>query len=267
MMEAATWKPRRVYCTTSPDHSDQPGILCVVKFCQGKRGAAAMVSEVLCRRLFEAGGISVLNALIVLVSENFSASWNETPDMPFPIIPGEYFGTIHRGDLAAGPPVALNQVKQPQEIVDIWVFDSWVCNLDRDTEGNVLMQPARDNSFRLVAADQSDCFCGSLVFSSGEWKDRMVNRLSSNNRFVTDAIAYTGGDRSVRAAIDRARRAFEDIDSALNQVPGEWWNNSAIDPEEVRQVLGGRLARLNQVTNVGQWGDVDYGQHERDAQL
>lgn len=139
IMEAARWKPRKVYCTQEPDHSDQPGVLCVVKLCQGLEGAAAMISEVVCRGIFQSGGIRVLDAKLVHASENFASSWRSTPGMPFEICAGLYFGTTHRGDVIAGPPPAFADVREPQEIVDIWVFDSWVCNLDRTTEGNLLM--------------------------------------------------------------------------------------------------------------------------------
>jgi hypothetical protein len=61
-----------------------------------------MISEVVCRRLFEAAGILVLDAVIVEASESFARSWNEMA-MPTRIEPGEYFGTLYLEDVLPGP--------------------------------------------------------------------------------------------------------------------------------------------------------------------
>ncbi len=82
-IDLARWKPHKVYCTLRADHADQPGVLFVVKFCQGRRGAAAMVSEVVCRALLSYGGLSVLEAFTVFASPNFSYSWNANSSCPF----------------------------------------------------------------------------------------------------------------------------------------------------------------------------------------
>src|SRR6202020_1280642 len=141
-IDLARWKPHKVYCTQRVDHVDQPGVLFVVKFCQGRKGAAAMVAEVVCRALLSYGGQRVLEAFTVSASRNFSFSWNANSACPFPIVPGLYFGTRFRDDVESGPPTRVNMVHTIEDIVDLWAFDSWLCNLDRATEGNMLLQPS-----------------------------------------------------------------------------------------------------------------------------
>jgi hypothetical protein len=257
-IELARWAPRKVYCTERADHADQPGVLFVVKFCQGRQGAAAMVSEVVCRTLLLCGGLRVLDAVTVFASADFSASWNANSSRPYPIASGLYFGTRYRDDVESGPPTRVNMVHNVGEIVDLWAFDSWFCNLDRNTEGNVLLQPSGDGqTFRLIAADQSDCFCGSGAFSSQEWRLRMGARPNSEGFFVADAIGLSGGRRRVRSAIQKVSVAFEHLDEAFDNVPTEWWTASGIDPGHIRIELQNRLDRLAQILRVDQWGDID----------
>ena len=68
MSRLTRWKPRRVYCTEDANHRDEPGIEHVVKFRQGKIGAAALISEVVCGGLLAAGGVPALDGRLVSVS-------------------------------------------------------------------------------------------------------------------------------------------------------------------------------------------------------
>jgi len=31
-----------------------------------------------------------------------------------------------------GPPLRVSDLIEPQELVDLWAFDSWLCNIDRE---------------------------------------------------------------------------------------------------------------------------------------
>lgn len=101
------WRPRRVYRTTRPDHSDQPGELCAVKFAPGAQGAAAMISEVVSRELMRLGRCHMLEARIVEASRSFVASWNDRQPPAARVEPGPYFGTRFRPDFFPGPPESL----------------------------------------------------------------------------------------------------------------------------------------------------------------
>src|SRR5882757_4077741 len=67
-MGPTRWVPRKIFCTARADHADAPGEAFVVKFCQGRDGAAAMISELICGGLFRAAGIEVLDPVSVHAS-------------------------------------------------------------------------------------------------------------------------------------------------------------------------------------------------------
>lgn len=141
MSRVACWKPRRVFCTEQPDHRDEPGVEYVVKFRQGPVGTAALISEVLCGSLLAAGGIAVLEGVLVAVSGQFAASYATKVEIPFAIDEGLHFGTVLRMDVENGPPLRIDDLAQPRELVDLWAFDSWLCNIDRELDGNTFSLP------------------------------------------------------------------------------------------------------------------------------
>jgi HipA-like kinase len=268
IMEGSRWEPHKVLCTSTPDHTDRPGILYAVKFCTGRSGAAAMISEVVCAHLFRAANIPTLDVAVVRVSESFAASWNGAIPRHSIEAGSSYFGTVYRTDVGNGPPLRMDQVEDPQQLIDIWVMDSLVCNLDRGTEGNALLIPARNKGkFRVMAADQSDCFCGSESFCAEDFRQRMAGRPSSEGMFVADAIGIKGGRRVVGQAIDRAVNSLNQLDAAFTLVPEEWWALSGIQTREIALALRDRADRLATIVNLAAWGEFDYGENVPIIQL
>jgi hypothetical protein len=219
-----------------------------------------MISEVLCTSLFSAGGINTLEPVIVHASESFAESWNQNADASSTILPGIYFGTVFRDEVAPGPPTSPMQVDNWGELFDIWVFDCWVCNLDRCTLGNILMTPTRRGTWQMIAADQSDCFCGASVFGSGGWRERMLGRGSSEGVLVAECIARHAGVVGLRPRIEKCRVAMASFGSAVDRVPPQWWADAEIEPINVEETLWARLDRLAQVLNVEAYGEFDYEQ-------
>jgi hypothetical protein len=170
-MSAVTrWKPRRVFCTEQPNPPEGPGVEHVVKFRQGKAGTGALTSEVVCGWLLKAGSVPVLDGRLVHASDRFAASCKTKAEIPYPIEAGLHFGTVWRPDLQAGPPLRIEDLASPQELVDLWVFDSWFCTTDRSVYGNILLSHAGGGKYHLVAADQSDGFGGARRLADGSWK-------------------------------------------------------------------------------------------------
>jgi hypothetical protein len=111
----------------------------VVKYRQGKKGTCALISEVVCFNLFKAGGLRVLDARYVEASDGFAASCQKQSSIPYRVVAGSHFGTILKTNVENGPPTDLDQIQDYQQLVDMWAFDSWICNIDRELEGNMLM--------------------------------------------------------------------------------------------------------------------------------
>jgi hypothetical protein len=259
-MGPTRWKAHKVFCTTTVEQPDTPGIAYVVKFCQGRHGAAAMISEVLCAGIYTAGGIETLQPVAVHASPSFAESWNQNADSQSTIEPGLYFGTLFREDVLPGPPTSATQVDNLGQLFDIWVFDCWVCNIDRSVLGNVLMTPTRKGKWKMIAADQSDCFCGSSHFGSQDWQERMLGRGRSEGVLVPECIAFHAGVVGLGPRIEKCRVAMRSFGAAVDQVPPQWWVNAGIDPAHVEDTLWQRLERLHQVLNIEEYGEFDYEQ-------
>ena len=221
-----------------------------------------MISEVVCRRLFEAAGILVLDAVILEASESFARSWNEMA-MPVRIEPGEYFGTLYLQDVLTGPPSEADSLDALSDIVLIWVVDALVCNLDRNGWGNILLKPVgRSGKLRLIAADQSDCFCGSGVFADGSWRTRMQRERAVGPKLLIEAVASTGGQVGILKAIEVTAQSLKAVRSAFEQVPAAWWAKASISPDEIEEVLSNRVRALPNLLDIEKWGTFDYGQYE-----
>jgi len=254
MADTTRWKPRRVFCTLFEDHSDAPGVLHVAKLAVGPTGAAALISEVVATRLLAIGGLKTLDSRVVRVSDGFASSCNKNSGYPWRISPGEYYATLHRDDVEAGPPPSCDVLADPGELIKLWVFDTWVGNVDREVEGNILLSLAGSGKFRAIAADQSDCFCGSATFCSSTLREAMERRgPSSSVSFLPQVIFDHGGPHAIRKAIGEVRYASHKVREALGLVPPNWWVQANIDADQVRELLEARADRLEDILRPSQW--------------
>lgn len=245
------WKPHAVLCTESADHRERPGIGHVVKLAQGSDGAAALISEVICTRLIAAGGLNVLDGRFVMAGPAFATA-NQIEE-------GRYYGTVRRFDVVDGPPEKLDVLADPREIVDLWAFDSWLATIDRNTYGNILLERADAEHFRVIAADQSDCFGGAGALASGRWQAALAkNSPAESVAFLQQAIFQCGRLLALTAAIERVEQAAQQLDQAFDLVPQEWWKRAGIPrPHEIRDALAARARRLRDILRVGQWEELD----------
>lgn len=254
------WKPRRVSCTLQADHSDEPGDLYVVKFLQGQTGAAALISEVVCTTLYRSAGLATLDPVIVRASRSFAASLIGNSAIPYEIVPGDHFGTVHRSDVEAGPPPNYGYLANPSQIIRLWVFDSWVNDIDREKDGNILLTAAGSGKFGVVAADQSDCFCGAATFCSSDFLGKMLRtKRAPSVSFLATVIFHHGGPAAIREAIREVRDCVQHIPSALDLVPPPWWEVSKIAPALIDNVLTSRARHLEDILKPDDWVIPDAG--------
>jgi hypothetical protein len=158
--------------------------------------------------------------------------------------------------------VPLNQVYDLQQIIDLWVSDTLVGNIDRTVFGNVLMVPRGKNKFIFIAADQSDCFCGSGPFSDGTWQERLRVRPSSDCVYIPDAIGAGGGARVVRTSIEKTRLALTRISVGFEDVPRAWWEAAQVEPNSIERELWRRHEALPEILRLREWGDLNYEQFD-----
>lgn len=269
------WKPRRVRCTVQPDHSDRPGEEHVVKFRQSplaasqlsseaiqahqKTSVAALISEVLGNWLLAAGGLHVLDARLVSVTARYASDHESRSDKMYMVPEGLHFGTLRRFDVEnGGPSLTPDYLMELQQVVDLWAFDSWLCNIDRDLLGNTLLALASGGRFNLIAADQSDCFGGSGLFSDGTWQKVLEKSGAAPSfGFLPQAIFSSGGSSSIRQALEKVGRAVAQMDSAFTVVPADWWAEAQIDPHAVQQALTARHERLPSILGLDHWEGLE----------
>ena len=257
MSKVTRWKPRRVYCTEQGNHRDEPGVEHVVKFRQGMIGTAALISEVVCGCLLAAGGLPALEGRLVAVSPQFAASYATKIEIPYKIEPGLHFGTVLRFDVENGPPLRVGDLIDPQELVDLWAFDSWLCNIDRELEGNTLLMTSAGGRFRLIAADHSDCFGGAGRLADGSWSSVLENSAPADTlEFCQRAILDSGGATALDRSVTRVHQAASRLAESIAEVPPDWWRETGIDPERVRKMLESRSRRIADILNIRQWENM-----------
>jgi len=255
LLVRTNWSPRRVFCTMDQNHSGAPGLEYVVKFRQGKPGAAALISEVVCACLFEIAGVHVPEVALVHVRAALADSYTRSAVAPYPVEPGLHFGTRFIANAYPGPPTTFQQIADPQQLVDIWVVDCWVMNVDRMNYGNILMSPDGRGRWRLTAADQSDCFGGSRTFSSGSAPYATRGCLEPY-KFLERAVTEAGGIRSIRKSIDGVRKAAGYLELAITRIPDSWWSQSGVIPGLVIDGLRQRASRIEEIIKVAYWEGI-----------
>ena len=258
MANWSKWKPRRVECTTTADHGKLPGHMFVVKYAREGEGCACAISELICTQLLAELGIHTLSPFIVEVSTGFAASCNFKSDFPYKIPPGPHFGTLLETDVVDGPPIALDDLSRPFDLVLLWVADTWMGNIDRENHGNTLLRLVGGEKYEIIAADQSDCLCGTSRFCGGEYQEVLLNTgPAPAPRLLAASIYLAGGETGLVDAIERVRRVRDKIPGILLTVPDVWWNRSGIQPRQLTNALCGRSDRLTEVINPGMWGVTD----------
>lgn len=240
------WKPRIVVCAHATTDGDIAEYEHVVKYRHGAFGHAAAISEVICGELLDAGGLPVLQRRLVDVSPDFATSYS-APDIQidYTVVPGLHFGTSHRLDVENGPPLSEHKLATPQQLVDLWVFDTWLSNIDRQVDGNTLLALAHGSKFEVIASDQSDCFCGAGVFGSPGWVDTFLARglAPPANKRLTDVI-MARNPFCFEPAFKRLKQAFSCISASLAAVPNEWWRDAQINPGDVERALDERHQKV-----------------------
>lgn len=254
------WKPRRVFCTNQPDHSDAPGIRYVVKYRRGEAAsAAACISEVVCYFLLRELGIRTLDAALARVSPEMARSYHKTENLGYNVDIGVHFCTLFREDSESGPPPLWEILADPEELIAIWVADCWLMNLDRATEGNTRLVLGAGGRFHLLAADQSDCFLGSVSFADGSCFDRSKDFYSApfpdKNDFVQRTVLDIGCER-LHTTIQAISQVKSRLAGVMQLVPAGWWRQANIAPDAVVGCLTERADRMKTIVDIGRWEEL-----------
>ncbi len=250
LIEGTRWEPRKVFCTLKPNHEDAPGIRYVVKLRRGtSESAAASISEVVCWALLRQMNIRTLQAALVSVSADMARNFAQKTG--YNVDANLHFGTVLDIDTESGPPLLWEQMSDPQELVDIWVADCWMMNIDRDVEGNIRLAHDGKGTFRLLAADQSDCFLGSGRLAGGSCFGECPKKGAAPYPapFVDRAIMEFGCNR-LHQTLGRIAEAAQSIPAMTELVPTAWWTQANVNPEDVVRCLMNRADRIREIIGI-----------------
>jgi hypothetical protein len=145
-------------------------------------------------------------------------------------------------------------LNSPWEIVLLWAADTWVGNIDRERNGNTLLQYAGGAKFHVIAADQSDCFGGTANFCSETFPSRFLKQgRASAPGVLAGAIAAAGGRSAVAEAIRRVQGVAMEVTGLISTVPSSWWSQAKIQPGAVLSALRTRAESLPAIIKPADW--------------
>ena len=260
ILEGTRWEPRRVFCTTQPEHADSPGYLFSLKYRRGAAGTAAAISEVVCHCLLRALGVDTLEAALIRVGSRMALSYAQASGIGYAVCQGLHFGTKLIPDPMPGPPeeAVWGLLLDSAELIRIWAADCWLMNLDRAVYGNILMAADLQGRLRLLAADQSDCFLGSGALADGSCFLRSANFGPAPYvpLLELERSIFEHGPGPLEDMAQRIRGAVGSLQQAVNAVPEEWWVDVCASPQDVVRCLAQRANRIHVILEIDKWREM-----------
>jgi hypothetical protein len=260
LVAGTRWQPHRVMCTYRP--RGRRGTDHVVKYRRpGGPSAAALISEVVCHSLLRLLGIRTLSAVLVEVTSRFARDCMAQGLVEYEIEAGSHFGTVFRPDVDAlqpelWQPSFWEELAEPEELVAIWAADSWLMNLDRGVNGNLLRDQDQHGKWHLIAADQSDCFLGAGALADGSCFDRSPQHGPAEYLPLLELTLLTLGVDPLQAMVERIRAAVPSLPAAVALVPEAWWRQAAVPPQAVIDCLSERAHHIDQIVELTKWEGV-----------
>jgi hypothetical protein len=261
LLPGTRWEPRRVSCTRRADRSDAPVDYAVKYHRSEPVGAAALISEVVSHALLQRLQIPTLSAALVQVSPALARLYAEQQRVEYPVAAGLHFGTLYRPDVEPADPKSWtpafwDDLADPAELVAIWAADSWLMNLDRIVQGNILLEVDPQGKAHLIAADQSDCFLGAGALADGSCFGRSRGHGAAPYLPLLELTFLQLGVAPLRQVVERIRGVGEIVPEATARVPEEWWRQANGSPQTIIDCLAERASRIDRIVELEKWEGI-----------
>lgn len=160
-----------------------------------------------------------------------------------------HYGTVWRDDIQDGPIPTTQPGIEWHQIVTLYVYDLWLKNFDRASEGNVAITRLGNSArnAKIIASDQSDCFGGVNRFALGLDEVKAARApaeipvVDSNYSAINmhQLIDLAGGDYLTlcRPAIEDCEKLALLADQAIRLVREGWIDVAGFDPSFVAGFL------------------------------
>lgn len=202
-----------------------------VKFQQNPQGIKAVINEYICSELATHLTLPVPKPVLIKTNDDFHDLYGEklSSYIGEEIKPGVHFGTRkikkaipieETGSLGA----MLDHAKNIHVLSELFIFDLFICNNDRDSNGGNLLFDM--NEKMIIILDHTHVFDLGTIWESQQLNMRIGEPFSIINPsgfIYRRLIPYVTGFNPFKSILDKLKcMTSEHIWHIINSVPSEW---------------------------------------------
>jgi hypothetical protein len=218
------------------------------------------VSEAVAHKILACVGLRTADAFAVIIGSELAAGLTQQFNFDPPVQPGRHWGTrlltdviettVHVDDY----PVLYKR----DDLFLMYLVDVITAYEDRQTHGNVLFVPAIAGAgrFDVLAIDQSDCFGHPEVLRDSQRLRSARDRSYAKTFAGMEQLVIEMRRAGIDAAVSRIVDATDCIITSIEAPPDEWYDRAGIDPADVKDFVGYRLANLETLGRLSHWRGI-----------
>ncbi len=237
-LEAASSGGSRSHIMASED-----GSIFFVKFKENPQGIRVLVNELVANKIACLLDLPCPEGFIAELGERFLLASKISPMDGKTISPGQHFCCRQIENIYHGVPRNLiPNVKNTKHFPGIILFDMFVNNSDRNSDGNYLIVNAKDNSYELCIIDHGHCF-GNPV-----WDTTITDRVGTWSQSILPPMAnYIRGFNPFQEYIEKVKTLSNKLFSSMvADIPNEW----EINESERRALTGFLIGQRDKIEEI-----------------
>ncbi|MNW33493.1 hypothetical protein D3C74_104560 [compost metagenome] len=221
-----------------------------VKFKENPQGIKSIINEYICSELAKILLLPVPEPALVNVSPDFLSIYGKTLGdfIGEEVTHGFHFGTQKIKKAYAIETGAMIELATNINVIsELFIFDLFICNSDRDSNGGNLLFDAKEK--KIVILDHTHAFDLGTIWDAQQLRMRigMPFQLLNPNGFVyKKLIPYVGGFNPFKSILDKLNgMTHEQIWHIIDSVPDEWLLSSE-EKIALRDYLCDRKDRIHE---------------------
>lgn len=202
-----------------------------VKFKENPQGIKAIINEYICSELAQNLALPVPRPALINISEDFCHLYGEKLNsfLGEQVSNGIHFGTKKikkayaiedSGSLGA----MLDYATNLEVISELFIFDLFICNSDRDSNGGNLLFDVSDR--KIIVLDHTHAFDLGTIWDATQLNNRIgepFRVLNPNGYVYRRLIPYVTGFNPFKNILEKLERmTSEEIWHIIKSVPEEW---------------------------------------------
>jgi hypothetical protein len=223
--------------------------------------AAVCVSEAVSREVLRVIGLPVAEAHVVAITAEFARDLTGQYGFNPPVARGRHWGTTLLTSTAIEVEFCeddVGRLREPSQLLTLFVADIVLANPDRRTHGNVLLRKTSDpRKFDLLPIDHSDCFRHPAHLRSAAALTAVRGEKIAEWLPGTELAVLRQQTGAPSAEVARVRALKAQICEAVGNAPDEWYDRAAVAPSSVRDFLEWRLDHLDELVDMSYWEGLE----------